>query len=169
MKKNLLIKTLAVGIIFLFIGVAVAPSTAVDIPNKEDVIEENNSINDCDCQPVDEINLVRIERALDRVESYTRILSLFSKRYPETGKEFKELNIDTSSDDYSFPIICSIWESLVLSLSVPFVILHNILWKLPENSPLWNIINFILGEYEVLMSALLLSGILLGCWELPIP
>jgi len=88
MKKNLLIKTLAVGIIFLFIGVAVSPSTAVNIPNREKATLKEN----CDCQTVDEINLIRLERVLDKLDRYSRISTFLLKQYPEISKEIEDIS-----------------------------------------------------------------------------
>ena len=82
-------KALVVGIIVLFIGVGVQPAFAneVSITNKTSDVEE-----DCNCNPVSNLHLVRLERILNRVESYTNIISIFSNRNPVIQEKCEELS-----------------------------------------------------------------------------
>jgi hypothetical protein len=83
-------KIIVISIICLFIGVGVQPALAI-----EPKVSYNNIENeeDCDCQTaVSEVDLNRIEKSIDSIEGYTKILSLYSKQYPEYEGISEELN-----------------------------------------------------------------------------
>ena len=137
MHKNVVVrKGLVVGIIVLFIGIAVAPGiNAINIV-KSNVIQEtvDSSVieifdieDDCGCQPVSNLNLVRFERLSNRLEKlsnkleiYTNIVSILSKnnlviaeKYKDSSNEIvtitelnEELKTDIIFQDSSF--ICDI-------------------------------------------------------------
>ena len=123
MNKNLLSKTLVIGIIFLFIGVSVSSAISIDAKS---TISNNESVEDCGCQDVSSQHLVRLERLLDRLEVSTKILLLLSKHNPEIAEKCQEMfdRITTITDKYEelkpkaplddYPIICAILESIFL-------------------------------------------------------
>jgi hypothetical protein len=55
------------------------------------------SVEDCDCQTVSDVDLDRLDKAIDRLESYTTILSLYSKRNPEYEEISEEINSRVSN------------------------------------------------------------------------
>jgi hypothetical protein len=96
MEGNMFMKGLVVGIIFLFIGVGVQPAFARD--TIKTTISE--TLEDCECQPIRNHNLDRLEKLsirtnmlLNRVRIFTNIVGILSKNNPEISKEkFEELS-----------------------------------------------------------------------------
>ena len=103
-------KSLVVGIIVLFIGVGFQPAFAneVSITNKSEVEE------DCDCQPVSNLHLIRLERMLNRLEIHTKILSVISKYNSEIAEKYQEISnrILTLVSINEESVICDFLESL---------------------------------------------------------
>ena len=88
MKKEWLVKTLALGIVVLFIGVSIQPSIV-----SESVTNSYDNENNCNCRPISSRNLIRIDRNLDRLESFTKIFLLLSKRNSEFTKISQKLSV----------------------------------------------------------------------------
>ena len=51
-----------------------------------------NKVEDCNCKPVNDIQVVRIERLLNRLESYTKILLVLLKHNPEIAGISQEVS-----------------------------------------------------------------------------
>ena len=100
MRTNHLKKGLTVDIIALFIGVGVYPAVAsVPIRNTNILqIEElessviTDSEEDCNCQPVSKLHLIRLKRLVNRLVVYNNILLLLSKHHPEVAEKYQEIS-----------------------------------------------------------------------------
>jgi hypothetical protein len=89
MKKELLIKTFVISIVFLFIGVSFQPVFAVDNKSSTDNIKNEN---DCDCETVSDVQLIRIDKLLNTLEFYTKKLSFLFKDNTRFIEKCKELS-----------------------------------------------------------------------------
>ena len=76
MRNDCCKKALVVGVIFLFIGVGVQPVFA-----KNTIKTTSETLEDCECQPISNHNLNRLEK-----------LSILSKNNPEISEKFEELS-----------------------------------------------------------------------------
>jgi hypothetical protein len=101
---------LVVGVILLFVGVAVQPSIAVN-PISSDNEEDCNI-----CPKVSKTHLVRLKSLINRVETLDKKLSVVSKHNPESTEKYQEISdrITTIKEmskelitDWKYPIICS--------------------------------------------------------------
>jgi len=175
-------KSLVVGIIVLFIGVGFQPAFAneVSITNKSEVEE------DCDCQPVSNLHLIRLERMLNRLEIHTKILSFFSKYNPEFAEKYQEISnristlketnnelnneLKLDSLDGESPILCSILE--ILNTTVGYIAEYIIYYLEKEAETLMDIILQFISEILLVpiffiyfyIRALGYSAV---CWEFP--
>ncbi len=171
-------KGLVVGIIVLFIGVGIQPAFAneVSITNKTSEVEE-----DCNCNPVSNLHLIRLERMLNRVESYTNIISIFSYRNPVIKEKFEELSNEITSlremnnalkSDFlfetDFPIICEIIDQTMRFVGDIGLSMLNLTEKYPI---LWPILFLPIVAMAAINANLLFWGMHLECdwvpWELP--
>ena len=82
MKKEILI----LGIIFLFVGVAIQPVFATEISN----IRPSENEEDCNCGIADNFDIVKIrsllnraEKLINRVETLTKLIPILSKDDPK--------------------------------------------------------------------------------------
>ena len=133
MKKEILI----LGTIFLFIGIGIQPAFAVEL-NLSNSVEE---VEDCNCNVVDNYDIKRIERLLNRVESSlnrveirTKSITKLSKDNPEVIedceelsekiKTFRELNeeLNTAISGRDFPIICTILLPFMYAIGLGWAI-----------------------------------------------
>ena len=94
MKHNLYCKILAVGIIVLFVGVGIHPAFAVD--TRQSMVNKASE-EDCGCNDVDNWQLVVLEKQLNRLEVYSKLLLVLSRYNPELKEINEELyNIVTT-------------------------------------------------------------------------
>ena len=137
MNKKILIASLFATLMLLVPMTSVVGFSDISLNRKIEKIEDNNTITetydneDCGCQPVSNLNLVRFERLSNRLEKlsnkleiYTNIVSILSKnnlviaeKYKDSSNEIvtlKELNEELKTDiifqDSSF--ICDILETI---------------------------------------------------------
>ena len=124
MRNNWFRKGLVVGIIVLFIGVGFQPAFAneVSVTNKTSDFEE-----DCNCNPVSNLHLIRLERLVNRLEIHTKILSVFSKYNPEFAEKYQEIpnRISTLVSINEESVICDFLESLFNKYFDKIVNLHE--------------------------------------------
>jgi hypothetical protein len=128
MVKRMYKKGLVVGIIVLFIGVGVQPALAVEPKVSENTMETEE---DCGCKEVSDVNLNRLDKALNRLEGNTGFISFLSKRNPKIAEEYQELSnrinaLTEMNEEYfsiwPFPVICSIlYFLLFLSMAYFFL------------------------------------------------
>ena len=110
---------MAVGIILLFIGVAVQPAFA----NEVSTTTSSDTEDECDiCPKASKSHLVLIKSLINRVEKYDNQLSVSSKLNLEIGEKYKELSDRISSiieidnglnTNGDYPIICNILFLLI--------------------------------------------------------
>ena len=110
---------IVISIILLLIGVSVSSAISVDT---QSTISSNESVEDCGCGEVSDADLIRVERLLDRVEVYSKLLLVLSRHNPEVLEDYEELSNDIELIKYMFkdfkskqliddyPIICFILE-----------------------------------------------------------
>ena len=67
MKKKWFVTPLALGIVFLFIGVSIHPTFAIDIKKS---IRVNQSEERSDCRELNNAELVKVDRLLNKIEVY---------------------------------------------------------------------------------------------------
>ena len=95
MQKNHTGKILTIGIIALFIGAGIHPAFAVDT-NQSIVIKANEE--ECwECKEVNDRQLVVLEKQLNRIEFYTKLLLIISRYNPEIKEEVQELSDEIST------------------------------------------------------------------------
>ena len=90
-KKEWLVKTLALGVVILFIGASVSYTSAIRVKNKP-LIVDNQVEEDCGCNEVDDRQLVLLEKQIDRLEVYSKLLLILSKHHPEVLEDYEELS-----------------------------------------------------------------------------
>lgn len=109
MNKNILSKTLVLGIILLFIGVGIQSALAVENRVSTDSIEEEE---DCDCQE-DISNPYMVKLWLNKLGVLTNILSKRFGHIPEFKEECQELKDVINSFKHSIVRpICNMLKSL---------------------------------------------------------
>ena len=138
--------------------------------------------NDCGCQVISSRNLVRLERLLNRLESYSKIILLLPKFYPEIAENCKELSNRITSlaemneelkpdiplDDNT--IICGILLWLIIQAAIRDAVFCNLLEKYKENPILYNIIyTLFIANVSLFLKLLDLFYDTFDCWEDPFP
>jgi hypothetical protein len=111
MHKNI---PIVVGIIALFLGLAIQPSVAV----QPDITESDKDCNLC-AKKVSKSHLILIEILLNRLERYDNLFSVLSKRNPIIELKYKEISENigilkemTDNINWDFPVFCEIMETL---------------------------------------------------------
>ena len=164
MKGNMFRKGLVVGIIVLFIGVGIQPAFAneVSITNKTSDVEE-----DCNCNPVSNLHLIRLERMLNRLEMHTKILSVFSKYNPEVAEKYQEISnrISTLKEtnnelklDSPFQynlFMCIYLITLLISVGIAIEIVYGLAETFPALIPILYVIDKFLWDLELEVNYLL--------------
>ncbi len=86
--NNICKKTITFSIILLLIGITV--SSAISIDTKSPVVNQQSE-EDCNCKEIDSRHLVVLERQLNRLEVYSKLLLVLSNHNPELFKNYEEL------------------------------------------------------------------------------
>ena len=107
MKNNLLGKTLALGIIVLFIGAGVYPVFAVEIKSTM-----NKNDEDCGCDVKSEYKQVIAERLIARLKNYINRIFLQASVASEFEEEFNELLDAFNSDRPICNLVLQIYKSI---------------------------------------------------------
>ena len=143
-------QTILISIILLLIGVSISSAISVDTKT----IITNNQNDECrDCNKVRDADLIRVERLLDKVEVYSKLLSVLSKYNSELKEMSEELsnqlsNINKLYDEFNTDIlqqgthpICIILVPLYIIVLVNSVYLYHLgLEFYYSNHPLLGII-----------------------------
>jgi hypothetical protein len=136
---------LVIGIIFLFLGVAVQPAFAVDVS----ITKASESKDDCEiCPKVSNQHIVLIKSLLNRLE------------------RSKEFNFDTS---YLGSLdICDILYKIVSVLSIPLLFFASLSVLLADNSVILNILQsiFMLYTFGIFAFPFILYFNVFDCHEL---
>ena len=123
---------------------------------------------DCGCNLFSDTDLVKVERLLDKVEFYSKLLLVLSKYNPEIQGEIEEL-LDLINPDslWDFPIICGILESILYNV-------EEMTYKYLEKAQEAN--NFLLSflylslvviYFNIYCIIMFIGELILGCWEFP--
>jgi len=120
---------LAIGIVVLFIGVGIHPAFAV---NTKQSMVNKVSVEDCGCGEVSDTDLVKVDRLLDRVEFYSKLLLVLSQHHPELREISEELsnqlsNINKLYDEFNTNILQQIKRPICYFLEPLYVIIF-IIW-----------------------------------------
>jgi hypothetical protein len=161
MKKNLLSKILTLCIVVLFIGVSYTSATSVDTKSAL----SNNQSEECrDCNEVSDADLISVERLLDKVEVYSKLLLVLSRYNPEIREKCEGLLESIPFGNFrDFPIICSILEPIwnrYYNLSLK---LMDLLLEYENNTIIHNILGFIFVSLEIYGTYLWHIGLLINC------
>jgi hypothetical protein len=78
--KTICKKSIVISIILLLIGVSVSSAISVDT---ESTISNNQSEECRECNKVDDRQLVVLEKQIDRLEVYSKLVLVLSKHHPE--------------------------------------------------------------------------------------
>ena len=112
--KKIKRKSITTGIILLFIGVSISSGISIDT--------KTTHVKDCGCKEVDNKHLQFLEKQLNRLEVYSKLLLVFGRYNPEL-KEISEeisngtitLTMEITMDNN--PIICAVLENIFMSLA----------------------------------------------------
>ena len=189
MHKNILWKKgLVVGIIVLFIGVAIAPSINAGITVKRDtiqdiqetvessVVETSDSENDCNCQDISKSDVYRIERLLTRLEFIVKIISIKFRNNPEIKEKCQELldvipelsimmdkSTSYQSNDDTPYFLCAMLASAVLTFYLLTVYFGKLVEKYENNTILYTLF-YSIGKYCYDMGIYLAALFTVICW-----
>ncbi len=160
MSKNLYCKTLALGIIVLFIGVGIHPAFAVD--TNQSMVNKASEEECWECREVNDRQLVILEKQIKRIEVYTKLMLVLSRYNPEINEEIDELSnvISTLKEelaDEPFPIICDILWMILNSINITINFLYSLLEKyldaISQFIFFWMAFTFVLIEKSFLLLA----------------
>ena len=187
MRTKHIKKGLTVVIIALFIGAGVYPAVA-SVPIKTTNILQDEEIEspvitdisdseeDCNCQPVSSLHLVKLKSLLNRLVVYNNLLSLLCKHNPELAEISEELSnqvltlneIYKKLADEPFPIICDILESIFNPLCDISVYYGKLSEYYGDKSLVLYIFYMALSALFGVPTLIIFEiGIVIGCWEWP--
>jgi hypothetical protein len=137
-------KIIVISIIVLFVGMVFQPAYAVETIPKADKIEQ---LEDCYCQEVDRVNIVRVKFLFNRLKVFTNILLVRFGNMPEVKEKSKELlEVVDSNRQLDFPIfprVCDFLEGIIDNLSAIFDYIFELMGKYPNSIIIECICNFI--------------------------
>jgi len=165
MQIILVRKGIVFAVIFLFIGVGIHHAFAVDA--KQSMVNKA-SIEDCGCGDVSLTDLVKIEKLLDRVEVYSKLLLVLARYNPEL-KEISEELLDLINFDWPFPIICVSLFILTINILILAEGLLKIMWEFPMDSILFKMLWNLCMLLDNIFCQLVEIAIDLDCYWLPGP
>ena len=148
MSKNHTRGILAIGIICLFVGVSA--SSAVSVDTKSTI--SNNQNEECrECNEISDADLVKVERLLNRVEVYSKLLLVLSRHNPELRELSEELSseilplinmfneLKSSFSILSTIILCALLFSLLMTVGYFMVKFDELLYKFEPDTLLFEI------------------------------
>ena len=132
-------KSITFGIILLFIGVSVSSGISIDTNSIE--------VEECkECNEFDDKQLLILERQLNRLERYSKLLLVFTKDYPEINVKIKELSdrfksMQNWADNRSICILLYNLGILFIMFTAPLTGIQDFLIRLKlEDGLLYNLI-----------------------------
>ena len=171
MSRNpaLLYKSLVALVVVLFIGVGIQPAFAIT-PNT------SSSKEDCNCEELNNYELVKVERLLNKAEVYSKFLSVLSKYNPETKDEIGKLSDKISTlkeelaDETALPTICFILERIYEISKDVYLFFEELIYSFTSYFSLALILaSMCLGITNLIKFNIFFIGQLLSCWEWPGP
>ena len=162
--KTISKQTIVLSIILLLIGVSV--SSAISVDTKSTI--SNNQSEECkECNEVSDADLVKVERLLDKVEVYSKLLLVLSKHNPEFREISEELLNEITivnnkvNGNFGYCLLLLIQFAISVYLFTFFDLMHN---ELPEGSTLYevflNLCHYYINKSEELYD----SGKDYDCW-----
>jgi len=173
MKKEWLVKTLALGVVVLFICVSIHPAFAID--TKKSIIV--NQSDECsDCRELNNAELVKVDRLLNKVEVYSKLFLVLSKYTPEIKEEIEELSDKISTlkeelaDETTLPTICVILEVIHEILKGLYCFFEELAYAIEPRFYIASLLASICSEtVQIIKFNIFFIGHLLSCWEWPGP
>jgi hypothetical protein len=162
MRRYLLGKTLALGVVVLFIGLGIHPAFAVD--TRQSMVSKASEEECWNCKKINDRQLVVLEKQLNRLEVYSKLLLVMSKHNPDLREIRGELSdristfsglFDVSADELS-PIICDVLWNIVKTL-------QEFMTKLQDENLLLYAAIFFYTIYSPVVITISAIGIILLC------
>ena len=185
MNKKILIASIFATLMLLVPMTSVVGVSDVSLNRKIEKIEDNNTItetydnDDCGCQDVSNQHLVNLERLLNRLESYSKIILLLPKFYPDIAEECKELsnritslaemNEELKSDSPFKDVICFALLMAFLAFNGIMFALGDIMLAFGEDSIVWKLLEPVMASVLFTCAVLLALMQEYDCWEDPFP
>ncbi len=168
MQKNHISKTLALGIIVLFISVGIHPAFAVDT---KQFIVNNQSKDDCGFGEVRNTDLIKVESLLNRVEVYSNLLLVLSKNNFELSEFSEKLSNEISTligmfeklTEDRFPIICNISLGLFKQFENLVFYFDNLAYYYQKNPVLSSIADICAGIMDFFAISIYFIAREFGC------
>ena len=129
--KKLCKKSIVISIILLFVGVSA--SSAVSVDTKSTI--SNNQNEECrECNEISDADLVKVERLLNRVEVYSKLLLVLSRHNPELREICEELSngittLKESLKNDGYSIICVLIWAIV---APPLYLITDIIYRIDQ-------------------------------------
>jgi hypothetical protein len=143
MKKNMLSKALAIGVIILFVSIGFKPAFAIENKLSNDNTEKNE---DCNCLEGNRHHPIKIEFLLTKLKVVTNILLLRFGHLPEIKEICQNiLDIIGSNRQQDYTLLCNILENYSNRLESRYLNMENVQNKMKERSP------YIGGFFSALM------------------
>jgi hypothetical protein len=128
--KSIFKQLICIIIILLLVGVSY--TSAIRVENKTSIVKIEE---DCGCNEVSDTDIVGLEKQLDSLEVYSKLLLVLSRNNPELKEITYEIfEIIDSINLWDFPIICDILESAYESLDFAYESAYGIYNNLSDNS-----------------------------------
>jgi len=172
MQRNHTRGILAIVIVVLFIGVGIQPAFAV---NTKQSMVNIVSFEDCGCGEVSDTDLVKVDRLLDRVEVYNKLLLVLYKYTPEIKDEIEDLSIKISilkeelADEAPLQTICVILEIIHEILKVLYWFFLELSYELMLFYLPYALAYLCSVTVRIIKFHIFFIGYLLSCWEWPGP
>jgi hypothetical protein len=155
---------LVVGVILLFIGVAVQPSIA-DNPISSDNVE------DCSiCPKVSTRLIVRLKSIFDRFEMYDNIQYIISKNHPKIidiyQKIYYKISEYNQNNGNGRESLCNLLWINIYNLAIKDVFFSNLGDDLEHSNPILCLISYSLA-YMYFFRILIVGafGLIIGCFD----
>jgi hypothetical protein len=157
MTRNHTRGILAIGIICLFVGLGIHPAFAVD--TRQSMVNKARE-EDCGCKELDDKQLVVLEKQLNRLDVYSKLLLVLTSQYPELKGMLYRISIFTGMikklTDMTFrqrSVICDFLDVIINAITeIIFIPLGNLIDSYDENSFMYYFLRIMmsLAEYTML-------------------
>ena len=117
------------------------------------VIGASDTVEDCNCNPISDLQLVRTERLLDRLESRINFILLRYGHIPEVSEKCNEILANINLRPQAFELICDFLLIIYISFGVLIIILQEIASKFDLSGMIYLIF---LSMYGSLFASLIL-------------
>ena len=167
MKPSLFVKLICLSIILLLVGVSY--SSAISSNEKTWVLKSQNKVK-LNCQEVNNIYQNKLERSINKLEFYKKLINYFSKNDPDFKTKFEELydSITTLKDiDYNSPI-CDVLENIYFSFKDIVYYIRDIYVNVKQEDPFRAfLINIFAIPFAQAWVTVWVIGYEINCWDDP--